>query len=192
MFCNVHDGSHLPSLRIQLTSPRPGYEDGPSHALLPSPTANMTQNQLYSTLSKFSTWQIAKTRLRNFSLLGEGQFGSVYQAELRSLDGSPPTIVAIKQIKVHDPFILTHLAPRNPTFPPLTPPPLGRQQRGGYPGVREGDVNDDAAAPPQHCQADRTLYRHATLLHSHRVHGEGGFPDFSSNYTRGVFSLSSD
>ena len=54
----------------------------------------------FQTLSKFGTWQIAKNRLKSFSLLGEGQFGSVYKAELKSLDGSPPTWVAIKQIKV--------------------------------------------------------------------------------------------
>ncbi|XP_063695354.1 fibroblast growth factor receptor 2-like [Bolinopsis microptera] len=76
-----------------------GYEDGPRDGLSHSPTSNMTHNQLYSTLSKFGSWQIAKSRLRNFSLLGEGQFGSVYKAELKTLDGSPSEFVAIKQIK---------------------------------------------------------------------------------------------
>ncbi|KAL5255722.1 hypothetical protein ACHWQZ_G011071 [Mnemiopsis leidyi] len=76
-----------------------GYEDGPNHGLTHSPTSNMTHNQLYSTLSKFGSWQIAKSRLRSFAVLGEGQFGTVYKAELKSLDGSPSSWVAIKQIK---------------------------------------------------------------------------------------------
>ena len=67
-------------------------------------TGNVLTCVTRQTLSKFGAWQIAKSRLRNFSLLGEGQFGSVYKAELRSLDASPPIFVAIKQIKVGNRF----------------------------------------------------------------------------------------
>lgn len=65
------------------------------------PIGSLTSDKLnFQTLSKFGSWQIAKSRLRSFAVLGEGQFGTVYKAELKSLDGSPSSWVAIKQIKV--------------------------------------------------------------------------------------------
>jgi len=51
-------------------------------------------------MSKFSQWQVARDRIKILNILGEGQFGNVYKAELK-MEGTVPIIVAIKQIKVH-------------------------------------------------------------------------------------------
>ena len=50
-------------------------------------------------MSKFSQWQVARDRIKILYILGEGQFGNVYKAELKQ-EGTVPIIVAIKQIKV--------------------------------------------------------------------------------------------
>jgi len=76
-----------------------GYEAGVPIQVLPqSPTSTLTPNQLYGTMSKFSQWQVARDRIKILNILGEGQFGNVYKAELK-MEGTVPIIVAIKQIK---------------------------------------------------------------------------------------------